>query len=91
MTTDEGPEPYIRAAFVAVGIPLHRLQITGYDPQHFGDLMAYAATDIGPLKIIYDRGFFVDTLDEGRDSGADDPLIRALVEALESAKRSSAN
>gem|GEM_PF-3748317 len=32
MTTDEGPEPYIRAAFAAVGIPLHRLQITDYTP-----------------------------------------------------------
>jgi len=91
VTTDEGPEPYIRAAFAAVGIPLHRLQITDYNPQLFGNLVAYAATDIGRLKIIYDRAFFVDAPGEGRDSGADDPLIRALVEALESAKRSSAN
>lgn len=91
MTTDEGPEPYIRAAFAAVGIPLHRLQITDYTPQSFGNLVAYASTDIGPLKIIYDRAFFVDALGEGRDSGADNPLIQALVDALESAARSSAS
>lgn len=91
MTTDESPEPYIRAAFAAVGIPLHRLQITDYSPQVFGNLVAHASTDIGPLKITYDRAFFVDALGEGQDSGADNPLIRALVDALESAKRSSAN
>jgi hypothetical protein len=89
--TAEGPEPYIRAAFADVGIGLHRLQITDYDPDTFGNLVAFASTDIGPLKIIYDRAFFVEVVNKGRDSGADNPLVRALVDALESAKRSSAN
>jgi len=53
--------------------------------------VAHASTDIGPLKITYDRVFFVDALGERQDSGADNPLIRALVDALESAKASSAN
>jgi hypothetical protein len=91
MTTDEEPETYLRAAFAAVGIPLHRLQITDYDPQLFGNFVAYASTDIGPMKITYDRAFFVRRLDEGKDSIADDPLIRGLADAFELAKRSSEN
>ena len=89
--TTAGPDSYIRAAFADVGIPLHRLQITDYDPQLFGNFVAYAVTDIGTLKIIYDRAFFVEVGSNGRDSGADDSLIPALVDALESGKRSSAN
>jgi len=79
---DAQPAKYLREALQCVGLSVQSLQVTHYSPESFGNLIALADTDIGILKITYDRMFYVD---------ADQPLrnqvISDLIEALDSAKR----
>jgi hypothetical protein len=85
-TMNDGPEGYVPHAFEKAGILLHSVEVTDYHPDAFGNFVAYASTGIGPIKLIYDRGFFV----EADQAELDDPQLSALLDALESAKRAAA-
>ena len=57
--TDE-PAAYIAAALSSLGITFHSLVVSRYEPMVFGNLRASVETSAGTLRIIYDRGFFVE-------------------------------
>lgn len=77
------PAAYIREALESVRIEVRHLGVMDYSPSSFGNFICYADTDMGRLRITYDRRFEVEMLDgEGRPPDA-------LVTALEEAKRRS--
>ena len=86
---NENPARYIRSAFSKASISLHKLIITDYTPESFGNLVAHAETDLGSLRIVYDRSFYIDVVDAGERTQPTDEQIRTLVTALEEAKRAT--
>ncbi|WP_395613743.1 hypothetical protein [Allosphingosinicella sp.] len=83
---NDSPEGYVPLAFARAGIVLHSLEVTDYRPDAFGNFVAYASTGVGPMKLIYDRAFILET--DQAELG--DPQLSALLDALESAKRAAA-
>jgi hypothetical protein len=81
------PANYIRAALCSLGVECGSLRVMRYEPAIFGNLLAEAETDKGGLRIIYDRGFFVELR-----RWADDALTAdRIAEALEQHKIATAN
>ena len=81
-----GPEPaaYLRAALEAAGLQVHRLIVEEYAPETFGNLVVVAETSAGELRIIYDRGFYV----EAREPARFTHLRGKVIDAVETARRS---
>lgn len=81
-----GPEPatYIRAALEAVGLQVHQLIVEDFAPDTFGNLIAFAETSAGELRITYDRGFYV----EAREPCRFTHVRGKVLDALETARRS---
>lgn len=77
------PTAYIVAALSSVGIACRTLDINSYDPMAFGNLEARAETNIGALKIVFDRGFFVES------QHADTAIIEKITEALDQHKKAA--
>jgi hypothetical protein len=82
----KGPSGYLKAALESVGIVVHSIQLEHYSSETFGNLVARAETGVGNLRIVYDRGFHVET---GPTALPPDLMSRILA-ALETHKRQSA-
>jgi len=54
------PENYVKAALFSLGVECRALKIEDYDPLIFGNFAAIADTNMGVLRILYDREFFVE-------------------------------
>ena len=54
------PKNYVKAALLSLGVKCRALKIEDYDPLIFGNFAAIADTDMGMLRILYDREFFVE-------------------------------
>lgn len=85
MTTP--PERYVHVALSNLGVRCDELDIEDYDPEVFGNFCAIARTDVGNLRIRYDREFWVE---------AEQPLSahlseRAIGSALDRAKQNKSN
>lgn len=74
---------YIIAALSSVGITCRTLDVSSYHPMMFGNLVAEAETNIGALKIVYDRAFFVEA------EQADTAILDEIVEALKKHKQAA--
>jgi hypothetical protein len=61
-----------------VGLSDEGVTVTDYSSKVFGNLVAVAKTDVGELRIVYDRGFFVDT-----SGPVDRDVIADLIAVLE--------
>ena len=70
---------YIAEAIRDVGLVVRSVTITDYRPDFFGNLVANVDTDMGPLTIVYDRAFYVNSA----AALADETLCTRLIEALE--------
>jgi len=81
------PSTYVRAALSSLGIQCASLTVEGYSPRVFGNFGATAHTEIGMLRIIYDREFYVEA---DRALPADLSLQR-IADTLDRFKRSAAN
>ena len=81
----KGPSDYLRQALESVGIVVHSMHLEHYSPEVFGNLVARAETAVGSLRIVYDRGFYVEA---GPTPLAPD-LMSRIVAALETRKRQS--
>ena len=81
-----GPEPakYVRSALEAVGLEIAALTVTHYAPEAFGNMVAEVRTNAGELKIVYDRGFYLEAREPGRIGHIQGELIDALISARES-------
>ncbi|WP_444609939.1 hypothetical protein [Blastomonas fulva] len=58
MTTH--PARYVRVALSSLGIRCDELSIEDYNPEVFGNFDAVARTDVGILRILYDREFWIE-------------------------------
>ena len=81
----KGPSGYLKAALESVGIVVYSIQLEHYSPEAFGNLVARAETGAGYLRIVYDRGFYVETGPTPLPPG----LISRITAALEAHKRQS--
>jgi hypothetical protein len=81
------PSAYVRAALSSLGIQCASLTIEGYSPRVFGNFGATAETDVGVLRILYDREFYV----EADRKLPPDLSIQHIVDTLDRFKRSSSN
>ena len=75
---EDSPLPYIQNALRRVSLSDKDITVTNYSPKVFGNLVAVARTKVGELRIVYDRGFFVDA-----SRPVDDWLVAELIAALE--------
>lgn len=82
---DAQPASYLRVALQSVGLEVRGLEVTDYSPDFFGNLVAYADTSVGKLKITYDRNFYVET-----DHPMQDEVLSGVIEALEAGKHRAA-
>jgi len=72
------PASYIAEALRDVGLTAPSVTITDYRPDFFGNLVANVDTNIGPLVILYDRGFCVSSTAELADATLKARMIQAL-------------
>ena len=81
-----GAEPfnYIRSALEAVGLEVEALAVVHYAPEAFGNMVAEVRTNAGEIKIIYDRGFYLEAREPDRIADIHDKLIDALLSARQS-------
>lgn len=81
-----GAEPfnYIRLALEAVGLEVEALTVVHYAPEAFGNMVAEVRTNAGELKIIYDRGFYLEAREPDSIADIHGKLIDALVSARQS-------
>jgi TATA-box binding protein (TBP) (component of TFIID and TFIIIB) len=81
----KGPSAYLKAALESVNIVVHSIRLEHYQPETFGSLVARAETGVGILRIVYDRGFYVET----GPTPLPPDLESRIVAALETHKRES--
>jgi hypothetical protein len=78
------PTNYIRRALEAVSLEVDALKVEHYAPEAFGNLVAMAQTNVGELKIVYDRGFYLEAREPDRISDIQARIIEALITARDS-------
>lgn len=76
------PASYIRAGLSSLGIQCHALKVEGYSPRLFGNFVAVAETDVGTLRIIYDREFYVDVRQPLPAHLSEHGIVAALDQAM---------